>query len=65
MNKAKAISLSKRKTADYSNYPIHECFVPDGLFEIGIGNVTVSMRALNDNIAVSVFFAHTFCLGDK
>ena len=65
MNKAKAISLSERKAASYSTYPIHECLVPDGLFEIGIGNVIVSRGAPKGNIAVSVFVVDTFFLGDK
>jgi len=65
MNKAKAISLSKRKAASYSTYTIHACRVPDGLFEIGIGNVIMSRRAPNGNIAVSAFLVDIFCLGIK
>lgn len=59
------ISLSKRKAASYSTFPIHECLIPDGLFEIGIGNIIVSRRVPKGNIAVSVFIVDMFCLGVK
>lgn len=61
----RSISLSKRKAARYSTCPIHECLVPHGLFEIGIGNVMVSRKPPNGNIAVSVFLVDIFCLGVK
>lgn len=63
--KNKGISLAKSIAASYSNQPIYECLVPDGLFEIGIGNLIVSRKAQNDNIAVSVFVVDVFCLGVK
>ncbi len=59
------ISLSKSKVASYSNQPIHECLAPDGLFEIGLGNVIVSRKAPKGNIAVSAFVVDVFCLGVK
>jgi hypothetical protein len=65
MKMNRPISLSKRKVASYSTHPIHECLVPDGLFEVGIGNVIVSRRVPNGNIAVSVFLVDIFCLGVK
>ena len=59
------ISLLKSKAASYSNQPIYECLVPDGLFEIGLGNVIVSRKAPKGNIAVSAFVVDVFCLGVK
>jgi len=48
-----------------STLPIHECLVPQRLFEIGIGNVIISRKMLNGNIAAGVFLVDTFCLGVK
>lgn len=47
------------------NSPIHQCLVPTGLFETGIGNVIVSRRLSNDHIATGVFLVDVFCLGIK
>jgi hypothetical protein len=63
--KGVGIILSKSKAANYSNQPIHECLVPDGLFEIGLGNVIISRKAPKGNIAVSTFVVDIFCLGVK
>ena len=45
--------------------PIHECLVPDRLFDIGIGNVIVSRRMPNGVIGAAVFLLDVFCLGVK
>ncbi len=45
--------------------PVHECLVPDNLFELGIGNVVVSRRLPGGDIALGVFLVDTQCLGVK
>ena len=45
--------------------PIHECLVPDRLFDIGLGNVIVSRKMLNGFIGVTFFLVDVFCLGIK
>jgi hypothetical protein len=45
--------------------PVHECWVPEELFEGGIGSVVVSRALPNGNIVVSVFLLDVWCLGVK
>ncbi|MBK1724468.1 hypothetical protein [Thiocystis violacea] len=56
---------ASRKASAYVDFPIHECLVPSGLFETGIGSILVSRRLRNGDIAVSAFVLDTFCLGVK
>ena len=58
------ISLSKSKVASYSNQPIYECLAPDGLFEIGLGNVIVSRKAPKGNNAVTRLSSF-YCLTER
>ena len=51
--------------ASYVKCPIHECLVPDGLFETGLGTIIVARRAPGGDIAVSAFVVDVFCLGVK
>ena len=44
---------------------IHECLIPDRLFEIGIGNVIVSRKMPNGFIGAVFFLVDVFCLGIK
>jgi hypothetical protein len=48
-----------------SNSPIHECLVPKGIFDLGIGDVVISRRMPDGSIAVSIFLVDTYCLGVK
>jgi hypothetical protein len=65
-NKVKPIqTLSLRKAKPYSAYPIHECLIPDNLFTSGIGELLVSRRTPNGDIALSSFVLDVFCLGVK
>ncbi|MBT8421041.1 MAG: hypothetical protein KJO08_09295 [Gammaproteobacteria bacterium] len=59
------VLLSKNKASAYAGFPIHECLVPKGLFELGIGNVIVTRRTPDDAIAVSAFLVDVQCLGVK
>jgi len=45
--------------------PIHECLVPEGLFEIGIGNVIFSRKLPSGDIGASFFLVDVYCLGVK
>src|SRR5215471_16685084 len=45
--------------------PIHECLVPESLFDIGIGNVIVSRKMPNGFIGAAFFLVDVFCLGIK
>jgi hypothetical protein len=64
----KSISASPalgRCAARYARFPIHECLIPSGLFETGIGSAIVSRRTPDGDIAVSAFVVDVFCLGVK
>jgi hypothetical protein len=54
-----------RQTMPTASAPIHECLVPDSLFDIGIGNVIVSRRMPNGFIGAAFFLVDVFCLGVK
>jgi len=47
------------------NSPLHECIIPEGLFDIGIGNILTSRKMPNGNVAFSIFLLDVFCLGVK
>ena len=48
-----------------SNSPIHECLVPKGIFDLGLGDVVISRKMPEGEIAASVFLVDTYCLGVK
>lgn len=54
-----------RQLAVAGNSPIHECLVPERLFEVGIGNVIVSRKLPSGDIGVSFFLLDVYCLGVK
>jgi hypothetical protein len=45
--------------------PVHECLVPDNLFELGMGNVVFSRKTQGGRILAAVFLLDVFCLGVK
>lgn len=53
------------KALQLSKYPIHECLVPEGLFETGLGTVIWTRRVPDGRIAISAFIVDVFCLGVK
>jgi hypothetical protein len=66
LGKAARSSLaSGHKALSYSMFPVHECLVPDGLFETGLGTVIWTRRAPHGSIAISAFIVDVFCLGVK
>lgn len=58
-------TLSKTKASAYATSPIHECLIPEDLFETGLGNVTFARKAPSGGIALSAFVVDVFCLGVK
>ena len=63
--KHKNIKLSCKQAAKCQQYPIHECLFPDGIFELGIGNLVISRALPNNRIAACVFTVDVYCLGVK
>ncbi len=61
----KKISPSMKKAKPYAGYPIHECLIPDDLFVSGLGELVVTRRLPNGDIAMSAFVIDVFCLGVK
>ncbi len=62
----KSISLSvKNPMILYSKYPIHECLIPENLFDLGIGTVLISRRSPTGEIAIAAFLLDVYCLGIK
>lgn len=45
--------------------PIHECLIPRVLYDQGIGNVVISRKMPNGNIAAAFFLVDIYCLGVK
>jgi hypothetical protein len=45
--------------------PVHECLVPDNLFELGMGNVVFSRKTPGGRIVAAIFLLDVFCLGVK
>ena len=61
----KKITQSMKKAKPYASYPIHECLIPDDLFISGLGELVVTRRIPNGDIAMSAFVIDVFCLGVK
>ena len=53
------------KALQFNQYPIHECLVPEGLFETGLGTVIWTRRTPDGRIAISAFIVDVYCLGVK
>lgn len=60
-----AQSAGVRSLSRLSAFPIHECLVPEGLFERGIGNVLVTRRLPSGELACGAFLVNPWCLGVK
>ncbi|MCP4702952.1 MAG: hypothetical protein GY862_39735 [Gammaproteobacteria bacterium] len=54
-----------RMMAAAAKAPIHQCLVPVELFEKGIGDIVISKKMPDGDIAVSRFLLDVFCLGVK
>ncbi|VFM99681.1 MAG: hypothetical protein BECKG1743D_GA0114223_104142 [Candidatus Kentron sp. G] len=56
---------SKGQASAYAQYPIHECVVPDGLFDTGLASIFIARRAPNGMFAVTSLILDVYCLGVK
>ena len=54
-----------KQVAFVAGMPVHECLVPRGLFDLGLGSVVVSRRMPNGDIGFAIFLVDVFCLGVK
>lgn len=54
-----------RMMATAAASPIHECLVPAGLFDLGMGSVIISRKMPGGEIGFGVFLVDVFCLGVK
>jgi hypothetical protein len=55
----------EKQVAFAAGMPLHECLVPRGLFDMGIGNLVISRKMPNDHIGFAIFLVDVFCLGVK
>jgi hypothetical protein len=54
-----------RKALQYCKFPVHECLVPERLFETGLGTVIWVRRMPDGMLAITAFVVDVFCLGVK
>ena len=45
--------------------PLHECLIPRVLYDQGIGNIIISRKMPNGDIAAAFFLVDIYCLGVK
>ncbi len=62
---AAALPQTRMPAAIAAHSPIHECLVPEALFELGIGNIVFSRSLPSGEIGTAVFLLDVFCLGAK
>jgi len=55
----------ERLIAFAADKPLHECLVPRVLYEQGMGNVVISRKMPNGDIAAAFFLVDIYCLGVK
>jgi|SRR3990167_2150091 len=63
--KIKIVNQASSMSTNYNSWAIHECFVPIGLWEMGIGQVIVSRKNNQNKMVVGVYLIDVFCLGIK
>ncbi len=63
--KRKEISGQENLVAFAAGMPIHECLIPRVLYDQGIGNIVVSRKMPNGDIAAAFFLVDIYCLGVK
>jgi hypothetical protein len=56
---------AERMMAVAAASPVHECLMPAGLFDLGMGSVIISRKMPNGEIGFGVFLIDVFCLGVK
>ena len=61
----RAGSTIQQTAASFAQYPVQECLMPSGLFELGIGTLIWARRTPDGRIAAGFFLVDPFCLGVK
>jgi hypothetical protein len=60
------VFLGKERLISFAvGKPLHECLIPRVLYEQGIGNVVISRKMPNGDIAAAFFLVDIYCLGVK
>jgi len=62
---ARRSTAAPRKASQFAHLPVHECLIPENLFDVGIGSLIWARRAGGGQLAVSAFVLDVFCLGVK
>jgi hypothetical protein len=65
INKRSKLRSDSYPAARAARFPIHDCLIPDNLFEFGIGTVILSRSLPNGELALTMFLVDVFCLGIK
>jgi hypothetical protein len=60
-----ATGTLEKQVAFATGMPLHECLIPRGLFDMGIGNLVISRKMPNDHVGFAIFLVDVFCLGVK
>lgn len=63
--KSKPIVGNDRLLLLAARFPIHECLVPEDLFDTGIGHLVLSRVLPNGEFAIAAFLVDVYCLGVK
>jgi hypothetical protein len=64
--KEAATGLAAGRTAlPYAKFPVHQCLVPERIFETGLGTVIWVRRMPDGMLAITAFLVDVYCLGVK
>ena len=65
--KKRVVKLSRPGTVAiaYNNWPIYECWVPNSLFEMGMGQILIARQNDLGDFAVGIYLVDSYCLGIK
>jgi hypothetical protein len=64
-HKRKEILGQGNQVAFAAGMPLHQCLIPRVLYDQGIGNVVISRKMPNGEIAAGFFLVDIYCLGVK
>jgi hypothetical protein len=62
-NKLSNAEKMQQKILNAQEAPIHQCFVPEDLFEVGMGNLVMSRKLSEERIGISVFLVDVWAKG--
>lgn len=61
----KSVKILASSSITYSHWPVYECWMPENLWGLGLGNIVISRKNHQGDIAVAVFMVDVYCLGVK